>query len=134
MEIIKSAADKFLSDYKRAAEFKYIDIQSATSYLLARDIGEIYFYGDPARVYLCVRCSDTFGYACADSEDIESENELVDLMHWIQLYPKDGDVVWVAKKRCQLPIPPVLEKMDPKAREEIRTLITPMEEETKKLI
>lgn len=57
-----------------------------------------------------VGCNDTFGYACADSEDI-SYSELLELYSMYKKDPNDGVTAWCIKKRKQLPIKPVEEWM-----------------------
>ncbi len=50
-----------------------------------------------------VNVSDTFTYACADSEDIKA-HEIDDLVAEIKRDPIYGEIVWAAKKRNRQPI------------------------------
>lgn len=55
-----------------------------------------------------VNCSDTFAWGCADSEDIESEEELGALCETLVAWPKTGGDKWCSFKRNEQPQAPVV--------------------------
>lgn len=97
-----------------------LDQWRAAAYLCAED--EAFFYrGSPftesesreerQEVRLALRCSDTFGYAVADCEDISLSDapkakELFDAEGWL------GVVKWISEVRGSQPIPPILQRME----------------------
>lgn len=57
-----------------------------------------------------LNCNDTFGWACADAEDVKYS----DLKEIFEFYCRDevwGPTAWCIKKRKMMPIPPVSERM-----------------------
>jgi hypothetical protein len=65
----------------------------------------------PPTIVLYLSCSDTFGYACADAEDVSSEAELEKLYKYYKLNPVWGSTLFCIEKRRQKPIEPVIEKL-----------------------
>lgn len=62
-------------------------------------------------ISLNVFCSDTFGYACADSEEIFYK----DLQTLAELWQKDpvfGAIAWVTIRRQMKPLAPIIEEME----------------------
>ncbi len=51
---------------------------------------------------LWVNCNDLFFWACSDGEDISIE-ELPDLLRALEESPKNGDILWVCRKRHTRP-------------------------------
>lgn len=69
-----------------------------------------------------ILCNDTFGYACADCEELEPGNaeevrKIADKYGW------DGVTAWAAFRRGCEPIKPLLTEKYYKAREEIKKLV-----------
>lgn len=58
-----------------------------------------------------VLCSDTFGYACADAEDIDSADELQALYEAWDADPRWGTTRWCILKRKRRPIREVVDGM-----------------------
>ena len=56
---------------------------------------------------LAVNCSDIFAWACADSEPLNSQDELRDLWDMYIKDPDSGASVWSCKQRNSLPQKPV---------------------------
>lgn len=55
--------------------------------------------------------NDTFGYACADAEGIESEEELKELYIEHMKNKTWGSTIWASKKRKMKPLPELVKKM-----------------------
>jgi hypothetical protein len=58
-----------------------------------------------------VLCSDTFGYACADSERIDTPNELVQVFMAYEADRSWGTTAWCIVKRRQRPIAEIVAMM-----------------------
>lgn len=58
-----------------------------------------------------VNCGDTFGYACADSEDL-LYSEISELYNFVQKNNKLGSMAWCIKKRKMKPIPERCRQID----------------------
>lgn len=61
-------------------------------------------------ITIAAKCSDTFGYACADAEDVP-QTEIEPLYRWFRKDPVYGPIMWCITRRKCLPIQPVLESL-----------------------
>ena len=64
----------------------------------------------PETIVLFLICNDTFGWACADAEEI-AYNELPELYKAVKADERYGDTKWVCKKRNLQPQQPLIEIM-----------------------
>jgi len=67
---------------------------------------------EKAREQFCIflNMNDMFAWGCADAEDI-TYDELKDVYMHFEKNPEWGPVIWVSKKRRQLPQQPVIDMM-----------------------
>lgn len=60
---------------------------------------------------ICVMCSDTFGYSCADAEPVTDRKDIVDVYEGNAKHGWPAVVAWCAKRRKARPIAPVVASM-----------------------
>jgi hypothetical protein len=94
---------------------EYLEVEQKLAYLILQD--EIFcnngWYDDSwpkDKTTLHVNCNDTFGYACADSEDI-NYSEIEDLYEMNIKDPVWGTTLWCIKKRNCKPIIQIVESL-----------------------
>lgn len=91
-------------------EERYLREYTALKFLLSNCETCIWFReGEGLTVQ--VNCSDTFAWGCADSEDIESEEEMGTLCEMVRDFPKHGGDRWCCFKRNEQPQEPVVKMM-----------------------
>ena len=65
----------------------------------------------PSKALFSVNANDVFAWGCADSEFIESEDELWKLAEFVAGDEKYGDLRWLCWKRQSQPQPPLIERL-----------------------
>lgn len=65
----------------------------------------------PSQALFSVNANDVFAWGCADSEFIESNDELHKLGEFIVADPKYGDFRWLCWKRQSQPQPPWIKRL-----------------------
>lgn len=84
-----------------------VQLNSAEPKSPPRNIGDY----TPSKALFSVNANDVFAWCCADSEFIESEEEIWKLAEFVVADPKYGDFRWLCWKRQSKPQPPWIDRL-----------------------